>query len=55
MMGSNLWNAEFSPLGPVCASPWAKVPMVDPFGVVTSGFLVKNRTGFCYRGIFIMD
>ena len=28
---------------------------MDPSGVVTSGFLVKNCTGYFYRGIFIMD
>ena len=27
----------------------------DPPVVVSSGFFVKNYTGFCYRGIFIMD
>ena len=28
---------------------------MDPSGVVTSGWKVKNCTGYCYRGIFIMD
>ena len=28
---------------------------IDPSGVVTSGWKVKNCTGYCYRGIFIMD
>ena len=28
---------------------------IDPSGVVTNGFFVENYTGYCYRGIFIMD
>ena len=28
---------------------------IDPTGVVTNGFPVKNYTGFCYRGIFYID
>ena len=28
---------------------------IDPSGVVTSGCPDKNYTGFCYRGIFIID
>ena len=28
---------------------------MHPSRVVTHGFCVKNDTGFCYRGIFIMD
>ena len=28
---------------------------IDPSGVVTNGWKVKNCTGWCYRGIFIMD
>ena len=28
---------------------------IDPPWVVTNGFPVKNYTGFCYRGIFIID
>ena len=28
---------------------------IDPFGVVTSGFFVKNYTGYWVRGLGIMD
>ena len=28
---------------------------MDPSGVVTSGWNVKNYTGYCYRGTVIMD
>ena len=64
IMGSNLWNARFWHPGPPLPASGSEVPgiekikfigPIDPPGVVTSGFPVKNYTGFCYRAIFIID
>ena len=45
------------PPGP--KSPGSKkskfITPIDPSRVSTSGWKVKNCTGYCYRGIFIMD
>ena len=53
----DIWVLPCQPPGPKSQGLKKQkfITPIDPPGVVTSGFPVKNYTGFCYRGIFIID